>query len=509
MSRFLKTIFFLFTAFAPALMFAQEKTQVELINANTLEGDQRLGKNVFRLYGNVQFKHDNVLMFCDSAYRYGDENRFDAFGSIHIKQGDTINVFGDVLKYEGNSSTAHLFNNVRMTDNKMVLTTDNMNYNTSTEVADYFSGGKIVDNENILTSKKGYYYSRDKMLFFKDSVLLNNPRYTMEGDTLKYNTITKTAYFFGPTTIDSKGTDSTLIFCNYGWYNTETEKSFFSNRAYIQSKRQRLTGDSLYYDRKNGLGKAVSNVEVFDMDNKTIITGNLADYFELQQRSVITGHAMMTQVLDQDSMYLHADTLFAAWDSVANKKIYYAYHHCRVYKSDLQGKCDSLVYSSADSTIRFYTDPVLWSEENQLTADSINMQTVNSNIDKLNLYNNAFIVSIEDTLRYNQVRGKNMTGFFTDNKLHKIDVSGNGQTVYYVKDTKAGKERLSSVNRAECSDMVVFVKESKVHKIILLKKPAGTLFPLNELKPEELRLKGFNWQAEKRPASKEDIFNWR
>ena len=438
-----------------------------------LEGDQSLGKNVFRLLGNVQFKHDNVLMNCDSAYRYSDENRFDAFGNIHINQGDTVNAYGDLLKYDGNTSIARLFNNVRMTDKKMVLTTDNLNYNTETETADYFNGGKIVDGENVLTSTKGNYYTQDKMLFFKDSVVLNNPRYTMEGDTLKYNTVTKTAFFFGPTTIDSKENDSTLIYCENGWYNTETEKSYFSQHAFIQSKQQQLTGDSLLYDKINGIGQAYKNVQVKDLNNKTIVSGDYAIYYELEQRSVVTGKTMLTQIFDSDSLFLHADTLYATWDSVSQKKTYFAYHHCRIFKSDLQGKCDSLVYSNVDSTIRFYNDPVLWNDKNQLSADSMNLLTANSNIDKLNLYNSSFITSKEDSQRFNQVRGKNMVGYFDDNKLYKINVTGNGQTIYYVKDKKNNVERLTGANRAECSDLEVFVKENKVNKIVLLKKPAG------------------------------------
>jgi lipopolysaccharide export system protein LptA len=495
--------------FIPVISFSQKKTQVELLHANSLEGDESLGKNVFRLIGNVQFKHDNVLMNCDSAYRYSDENRFDAFGNIHINQGDTVNVYGDLLKYDGNTSVAHIFNNVRMTDRKMTLTTEQLNFNTETNIADYNTGGKIVDSSNVLTSKKGYYYSADKTVFFKDSVVLNNPQYTLEGDTLKYNTVTKTSFFYGPTTIDSKGNDSTFIYCEYGWYNTETEKSYFSRKAFIQSKSQRLTGDSLLYDNHNGEGEAFRNVEVFDVDNKTIVNGDHATYLEKEQRSVVTGKTVLTQIMDNDSMFLHADTLFAAWDTVTQRKTYFAFHHCRIFKSDLQGKCDSLVYSSLDSTIRFYIDPVLWNDEHQLTADSINIQTVNSSIDKMNLYNTSFITSKVDSQRFDQVRGKDMTGFFADNKLYKIDVTGNGQTVYYVKDQKENKERLTGVNRAECSDMTVYIKENKVNKIVLKKKPAGTLYPINELKPEELKLKGFTWQEEKRPLSKEDIFIWK
>ena len=54
-----------------------------------------------------------------------------------------------------------------------------------------------------------------------------------------------------------------------------------------------------------------------------------------------------------------------------------AYHGCRIFSKDLQAKCDSLSYSFQDSVIRLYKSPVLWSEENQLTSDSMAIFTKN------------------------------------------------------------------------------------------------------------------------------------
>ncbi len=499
--------------FSVALLFllqeysmCQETEQVELVHANTLEGDEKLGKNVFRLIGNVQFRHNDVLMHCDSAYRFSDENRFDAFGNIHINRGDTVHAYGNLLKYDGNSKTARIFENVRLTDRKMELTTSQLNFNTQSNIADYHTGGKIVDRENVLTSKRGYYFASQKSMYFKDSVVLVNPKYVVECDTLKYNTATSTAFFLGPTTIESKGSDSTFIFCNNGWYNTESGKSYFSDNAFMQSKNQRLLGDSLFYDRQLGIGEALGRVEAFDLDNEIIVHSDYAVYYDLERRSIATGNAVFTQKFGSDSLFLHSDTLLAVWDSLDNRKSYFAFHHVRIFKSDLQGACDSLTYFASDSIIRMYYRPVLWSEQNQMTADTIHLRLLNSNIDKMLFYNSAFIASKVDSLRYNQVRGKNMTGYFKESKLHKIDVEGNGQTIYYVKEKKENSERLTGVNRAECSNLSVIVNESKVEKIFLYTKPEGTLYPINELKPEELKLKGFSWQEEKRPVSREDIF---
>jgi len=155
---------------------------------------------------------------------------------------------------------------------------------------------------------------------------------------------------------------------------------------------------------------------------------------------------------------------------------------------------------------------MLWSGANQLIADSVTIQTENDEISKMYLVNNAFIASyadsvnekVIDSLRFNQIRGKSMTGLFRENKMYRIEVTGNGQTIYYAKDKN---QKNFSVNRADCSDMVILVDSNKVKSITLLNAPDGTLYPIKELTTGELRLKGFIWKDTKRPKNREDIFN--
>lgn len=483
--------------------YAQQPTKIELVHANSLEGDETLGKDVRRLLGNVQFKHDNALMFCDSAWLYAQTNSLDAFGHVRINQGDTITLNGDLLKYDGNTKQARVFKNIVFKDRQMTLTTEILIYNLNTEVAEYTDGGKIVDTANVLTSEKGNYLAKEKKLVFKKNVVLTNPNYVMHTDTLHYSTLSKTAFFFGPCTITSTAKDSSVIYCENGWYNTETEKSYFGKNAWIQSKEQKLSGDSLLYDRKAGTGKAYGNVAIYDTLQDVVISGDYGFYDEKKQKSFVTGKTMLTQLLDKDSLFMHADTLFAVNDTVAKNKSYYAYHHVKLFKSDLQGKCDSLIYNSTDSMVRLFVEPVLWSSANQLTSEFISIQLANNKIDKMFLKNAAFICSKEDTARYNQIKGKDMTGYFIDNKLSQIDVEGNGQSIYYARNKK---QQLTGVNRADCSNMVIYIKENKVARLKLIEKPDATFYPIKELSPEELKLKGFTWQENLRPKTKEEIF---
>ncbi len=487
-------------------VYSQKVQQIEIIQANSLEGNKVNGEDVRRLVGDVIFKQETTMLYCDSALFFVVSNSIEAYGHVRV-EGPTAKLSGDVLHYEGNTKKAVITGKiVRMTDGKAVLTTDRLNYDLASDVGEYTTGGKVEDKENVLTSQHGYYYSNDKTVFFKDHVVLINPKYVMKSDTLKYNTITETSYFYGPSTIQSTGKDSGFIYCEYGWYNTKTEKAYFSKNAFIRSKESKLNGDSILYDRNTGVGKAWKNVQVTDTVQKVIISGEYATLDEKKGTSFVTGKSMLTKILETDSIYLHADTLYAKQDSATELNTYYAYKHTKIFKSDLQGQCDSLVYSSKDSTIYFYGSPILWNNKNQLTADLITLKLANNKLQTMNLVSNSFITGMEDSLRYNQVKGRNMVGYFSDNKLSKIHVLGNGQTVYYIRN---GKKQLTGVNKADCSDMMIYIDSSSVKQISLLQKPDATLYPIKELSYQELRLKDFAWYGEMQPKTKEDIFIWK
>lgn len=493
--------FFLF----PFTVNAQEKKQIEIVQANSLEGAKVNGIEVRRLIGSVIFKQEDTYMYCDSANFYEVTNSVDAFGSIRI-EGPKVKLYGDVLHYDGRISRADITGKtVRLSDGKMDLTTTAMQYDLEKDIGEYHTGGKVVDKANVLTSKSGYYYSNDRMVFFKDSVVLTNPKYIMRSDTLKYHTPSATAYFFGPSHIYSTGTDSTHIYCEEGWYNTDTEKSSFSRNPFIESKVNRLSGDSLLYDRKSRTGRAWHNVAITDTSEKVIISGDYAWLNEMSGTSFVTGSSVLTKVFTTDSLFLHADTLFAKEDTATKQKTYFAYKHVRVFKTDLQAQCDSLVYSTKDSTIFFFTSPVIWNNRNQLTADKIGLVLKGNKLHTMQLYSSAFIAGMEDSLRFNQIRGRSMVGYFTDNVLSLIEVSGNGQSVYYLRNKK---NQLTGVNQAECSDMKIYIHDSKVAKISLLNAPDATLFPVKETDPLQLRLKNFSWKGHLQPLKKSDIFFW-
>lgn len=492
-------LYFLITALISSA-FAQEKEQIIIKNSDILLGGKKIGEGVRRFIGNVIFEHNNATMYCDSAYLYSQQNLIHAFSKVHVSRGDTMHLYGDFMLYNGNTNIGNVRNNIRLEDEETILYTDSLDFNTFTNVVNYFDGGRIVNSDSSqLTSVRGYYYGNEDIFFYKDSVVVTSPDYTIYTDSLRYNTNTKMAYFIGPTNIYS---GDNHLYAERGWYNTNEKKYRFNQNARYQNKEKILIGDILYYDQLNGIGIANNNIEMIDTIQNLILKGNYAYYTELPESFIITDSALLIQVSENsDSLFLHADTISSVSivDSTDNYRILKAFHKVKMFREDFQGRCDSMVYNTKDSVVTMFTEPILWSEGSQMTALKVEIYIKNEKIEKFKLINTAFIVSQEeDSANYNQIKGKEMTGYIRNNELKKIDVVGNGQTIYYTEDG-------SGVNAAESSNLVIYMKNRQVSRINMINDPEGVLYPLGEL--EETKLKGFQWLEKLRPKKKEDIFN--
>ncbi len=497
--------------FAAPELNAQEpppaRKKIELIRADYQDFSAAIHPDAQRLLGNVVMRHEGVLMYCDSAYLYDSNNGMDAFSNVHIKQGDTLDLYGDMLEYRAETKTAEIFNNIRMTDREMVLTTDYLIHNLKTGVSTYRDGGRIVstENDNVLTSLRGDYYSDSELFFFQDSVVLENEKYTIRTDSLRFDMNTEIAYFIGPTEIES---EDSFIYCENGWSDTRKNISQFNKNAYIISDTQRMQGDSLYYDQNLGYGEGFQNVQITDTVNDYVINGHYALHYDSTGESLVTDRAVLTLVEGTDSLFLHGDTLFSIKDS-ADNHVVHAYHYVKFFRNDLQGKCDSLTYFRADSLITMYTDPIIWSDENQISGELITLFLKTGGLDKMYVEKDAFIASLADTtqMQYNQIKGNNLTGYFIDGSLKKVDVEGNGETIYYAKEeVKEGPDKDIGMNRLICSDITIHLDSNEVKKIVFIDQPSGTLYPIQQVPAGDEKLKGFRWDPQFRPLRKEDIF---
>lgn len=513
---------------------AQESTKTSLVyleHSETLSFDEKRLPDAQILRGNVCFRHDSVLMYCDSAYFFEKENSLHAFGHVHMIQGDTLEGFGDRLFYNGNTKLARLRQHVRLIHQATILTTDSLNYDRKNNIAYYFSGGMIEDSLNTLTSRWGQYTPDDHQALFRGEVKLVNSNFVLTADTLGYNTESYQSDLVGPTTILYE--EETTIFSTKGWYNTDTEHSMLLDRSRIvHVDGMTLTGDTIYYDKHNGYGRCIGHIESVDSTNQMTLYGNRGEVWEEGNRAYVTDSAMMLEWSDTtDLTYMHADTLWTeevtypifslrerdsilidsvmtaqAPDTIWRDSTYQqlrAFRHVRIYRSDVQAVCDSARYHGRDSLLTLFGMPICWNEDNQLSADQIDIYIRNEEIDYLHGVSNAMAIKREGFEEFNQLAGKEMFAYVRDNEIYLVDVRGNAETVFYPQEDDG---TYIGVNRTQSSFVKLYLKDRKIDRVLFTTATTGVMIPLDQALEEERKLSGFFWAEEERPHSPEDIF---
>lgn len=489
----------------------KRKKKIKLLNADIGTPATVNGKKVTRLIGNVKLSHEDVIMTCDSAYLNDKESFLEAFSNVKIVQED-LTIKSKTLTYSGHDKVARLRTDISMHKEDKTLYTDFLDYNINTKIGYYYKGGKLIstENNNTLTSKRGFYFDEKETVLFLDTVNLVNPDYTIDSDSLEYHTQTEKVRLLGKSVIVNQ--DNTL-YSQSGWYDTKAETCYFNKRAKIVTPEQILESDSLYYDQIAGLGKAYYNVIISDTVNNFGITGNEAIYNEKTKRLVVTNKLLLQQVDGNDTLFIAADSLKSFTSNIdSTKRIFQLYNHVKFFREDMQGTCDSLIYSEQDSAFYMFNSPILWSEESQLTGDTIHLYLKNKQIDRLFIPSSALIISEEDSTAYNQIKGKKLEGFFVNNKMNRMEIIGNGQTIYYAYEetkndtTDIVQKDLIGVNKAECSNILVtFNTEGKMNSVGFLIKPHTEMHRIEELKKEDLFFKEFKWEIERRPESKKSL----
>lgn len=483
------------------------KSKVYLLHADVLKKSKdNPDPDAQILVGNVSFRHDSIYMYCDSACFYEKTNSLEAFDNVKMEQGDTLFLYGDYLFYDGNTQIAKVRNNVRMENRTTTLTTDSLNYDRIANLGYFFDGGTLMDEENVLTSDWGEYSPATKMSVFNYEVELVNPQFTLTSDTLRYNTATKIANIVGPSDIDS---DENHIYSELGYYYTQQGQAELLNRSVLSNGGKTMVGDSLFYDRNKGVGEAFYNVEFVDTINKNMLTGNYCYYNQKVGRAFATDEAMAVDFSQGDSLFIHADTLQMFTFNLDTDSVFRearAYHKVRFYRSDVQGVCDSLVFSAKDSCLTMYRDPILWNKRQQLLGEQIMIYMNDSTIDWAHIQNQALSVELLDSANYNQVTGKEMKAFFKNGEMNQVDVIGSVRLVYYPMEKDS---TYIGMNISETSQLSMFIENRKLKKMIMSPKSNGTLYPMSQIPSDKKRLDNFAWFDYVRPLSKNDIFIWR
>ncbi len=478
----------------------KKKTLIYLDHSDLMRFDEEALPDIQVLIGNVKMHHDSAYLYCDSAYFNQNRNSFIAFGNVRIEQGDTLTITSRKLDYNGDTRLAYLTDSVVMSNDEVTLETDTLTYNRDTETGFYTCGGLLRDSTNTLTSKHGYYYTDTKLAEFNfDVVVESNDSATILSDTLTYDTETKIATILGPTTIKHK--DETNIYTELGWLNTETNISQLLKKSKIVHEDGKIIiADTIYHDDDNGFSKAFSRVQLIDTVEDIMLLGNYAFYQEEDEIAIVTDSAHIKEFSQGDTTYIHADTLYTY--AIDEENMFLAYHNARLYNNDAQGVADSITFFSGDSIIHLLQLPILWMDDQQITADTIHLFPEKDNFNRMQAINNAIIVIKEDTIHYNQMSGKEIVGYVHDEELNHIEVLGNAQSIFFPTD----ESKIIGLNSIESSYMTIYFKDGKLDRMKVFPSPTAIMYPMKEVTETMLHLPNFTWQEEARPRKPEDIF---
>ncbi len=476
----------------------ETERQIEIVKADALEGFRDQGEQVRLLIGGVILRQEGVTLSCDSALFYPDRNDVKAYGHVRINQADTVQAKSDSLYFDGDLQLVRLMSGVRLSDRSMVLITEDLDYNLRTRIGRYRQGGQLDNKGSMLTSRTGYYYSFSQTAFFQDSVVLIHPKYSLYADTLEYRAEPDLAVFHGPTRILH---ENNTVFCKSGSYDGQKEIGVFTGNPVLDGPPQRISGDSIIYDSQTGLGRAWGNVLFTDTAENIVQRSQYGEYDEKAKAMYSTGRTLLSYLLSGDSIHVSGDHVRSRTDSLERRELF-AYGDVRIFKSDLQAICDSMTWKDIDSTITLFHDPILWSDQTQFAGDTIIILVQHEEIRLVNLLQNAFIANQPDTLLFNQIKGRLVTGYFRESELVRLNVNGNGQSIYYAEDENKG---YLGANKALCTNMVIRLNDQKVDRISFLDKTDAIFHDINKVDYRNLKLEGFSWREPERPKSRLDL----
>ena len=600
--------------------------------------------------GDVKLRQGNALLYCDSCVINSRTNMLEAWGKVHIIDADTAHITSNHLRYLGNTKLAYLDGNVKMTDGKAVLTTPDLEYDMETNIGTYKNGGKVINKKSVLTSKEGYYFADLKDVYFKKNVLLKDPAYTIDTDSLLYNTTTQQTKFISPTII--KDSSGRIIKTREGFYNQQTGKAEFGSRPEIIDGKTSIRANRVAFDDSTGVYQAEGNAIIIDTAQGTTIIGGLIYQNRKTEAVLATQKPLMIIRQENDSIYITADTLFSARltdkfgraslridtikrtedslinakDSIQNiltdslltqrlsdstrkidsvltdtaieKKVavneidsswnlptdtllaqrpigklekkdslvidtagktklvkinekdsarniamdtllsrrppdqlerkdslvidtlkgttaiainekdstnryFEAYRNVRIFSDSLQSVCDSMFYSFKDSVFRLYKDPVVWAQNSQITGDTILLFTKNKKADKVEAFENSFLVNRLENDVYNQIKSARMDGWFVDGNIDSVRAKAFAECIYYIQDDDSA---YTGINQSQCDIIDIYFENKELDKVVFRSAVTGTLWPIRQKSPQEMQLPGFRWLEERRPKTKYEMF---
>ncbi|SIQ91468.1 OstA-like protein [Chryseobacterium sp. RU33C] len=492
--------------------------KIKIINADEIKKspDKYDGNQYFT--GNVKIEHQGSILTADEVILYNEENFVKAIGNTRLQNTDGSVITAGEMEYDANTQKGVARKNVVLTDPKQTIKTDILYYDRLANQAYFNTGGTISDGQNVTYAKVGTYFLNTRVVDLTGNVKIETPQYTIEGPNIKQNQNTKIADFLGPTTITSKTNPRNRIYTEKGTYKMDSKEAFLTKNSRIFYNEKILTGDDMYYNQISGFGKATGNVTLDDPKEKRYIKGGYGEIFEKKDSAMMTKNPYAVKAMEKDSIYFAAEKIISyqrpdTLDIKVKKSYLRAFKKARIYKSNAQGRADSIAFNETDGIMHMYTNPILWSGEKQVTGDKVEayFNTKTEDIDSLKVIGNAFAISKVDSLtlkdEFNQVKGKFMTVYYEKNAIKEARVVGNAQSIVYVDDTdqETKKPERIGITLSTCGIIGALFEERALQIISCSIGAASDTYPMSMIEPSKRKFPDFNWNTKDRIRKWQDI----
>lgn len=507
------------------IVISQEKKIIQIIEAGSFDRNEKIlpGANILKKDNDIRVHllHDGMDIWSDYALFYKKNNSFKARGNVIVKQGDSIELYSNLLDYDGNERKIAAKEDVVFINNNTVLKTQVLFHDRDLKEIYFEKGGIINDSNNTIKSNNGKYFLETSKYSFENRVNVYNSDYNINSQKLDYFTDSEKAFFYGPTVIN--GNDYT-IFCEKGFYNTKTKSGYFVKKSKILYDNRKIEGDSLIFDDLKKYAAGSKNVVITDTINNTIIKGDFGQVYKALDSAMITKNSYAIKIFERDSLFIKADSLFAIGPE--NNRLIKGRYNVNFIKSNMSGKSDKFIMNQKNGLIKLLRNkmskkelqiltskeiakknPIIWNGDSQMTGDEIHiLRDINTNeLDSLKILNNAFIIE-KDSIgvnNYNQVKGIDLFGKFKENELIRLKINRNTEMIYYLYDEDTNE--LVGIDKAICSSIEMIINDNKIEEIIFYTNPEGKVYPENELEVNEKVLNGFNWRIDEKILNKTEI----
>lgn len=543
-----------------------ESRLVRLIKAQSAEMYQSDFRDIRRVTGPAQFLHNNTLIICDTAIWDLKQNVVDAIGNVKIIQGKTI-LSGDKVHYLADSSLAQVRGSlVELLDkDSNRLRTNYLDYNTKDSIAYFYNGGSMMDKSGkVIESFYGYYHSKIERFKFLQKVEMTTDSMVLKSDSLAYWSAVNRVDFLGST---YAWQEDGFLSAMSGWYDRDKEHYNFERSAYLLNKENEVWAERILYMNDSSRAELFNNVQILDTAQSMIIFSDYAKYrgepvyAELYKNPSIAYYSIEDGV--KDTLFFAADTIkyktvsrnsvdslsYKAFlkryqeskrDPIAEmygkkvstppplkkgeeveieitaeetaveetaKDTLYRYidanKNVRFFRSNLQGRSDSLSFNSIDSIIRLYKNPVIWSKDNQFTSDSIQIVISEKRLKKADLMSNAFVISKEDSIHFNQIKATDISAYFQNGELSRFDAFGGVSVLFFIAEDSI----ITTMNQKESRAMKAIIQDKQISKVWYYENVQSDAYPIIDLDKSKKRLRGFKLRLSERPLSRLDVCN--